>query len=66
MQNINRHVWKLLAAVGAALMAYAWADEERFNQAELFGLGLVSQRRAFCSGVPRPARAPPGDNGPWP
>ena len=39
MQNINRHVWKLLAAVGIALMAYAWADEERFNQAELFGLG---------------------------
>ena len=39
MQNINRHVWKLLAAVGVALMAYAWADEERFNQADLFGLG---------------------------
>ena len=39
MQNINRHVWKLLAAVGVALMAYAWADEERFNQAELFCLG---------------------------
>ena len=39
MQNINRRVWKLLAAVGVALMAYAWADEERFNQAELFGLG---------------------------
>ena len=38
MQNINRHVWKLLAAVGVALMAYAWADGE-FNQAELFGLG---------------------------
>ena len=38
MQNMNRHVWRLLAAVGVALMAYAWADEERFNQAELFGL----------------------------
>ena len=38
MQNINRHVWKL-AAVGVALMACTWADEERFNQAELFGLG---------------------------
>ena len=31
--------WKVLAAVGIALMAYEWADEERFNQAELFGLG---------------------------
>ena len=39
MQNMHRHVWKLLAAVGVALMAYARADEERFNQAELFGLG---------------------------
>ena len=39
MQNINRHVWELLGAVGVALMAYALADEERFSQAELFGLG---------------------------
>ena len=39
MQNINRHVWKLLAAVGVALMACAGADEERFNQAEVFALG---------------------------
>ena len=39
MQNMHRHVWKLLAAVGVALIAYAWADEERFNQAELFSLG---------------------------
>ena len=39
MQNMHRHVCKLLAAVGVALMAYAWADEERFNQAELFCLG---------------------------
>ena len=39
VQNINRHGWKLLAVVGVALMAYAWADEERFKRAELFGLG---------------------------
>jgi hypothetical protein len=41
MQNINRHVWKLLAAVGVALMAYAWADDSfsRRGQPELFGLG---------------------------
>ena len=32
-------MWKLLAAVGVALMAYAWADEE-CNQAELFSLGV--------------------------
>ncbi len=41
MQNINRHVWKLIAAVGVALMAYAWADDHfGFDgQPELFGLG---------------------------
>ena len=41
MQGINRHVWKLIAAVGVALMAYAWADDAlgRDGQSELFGLG---------------------------
>ena len=41
MQNINRHLWKLIAAVGVALMAYAWADDNfgRNGQPELFGLG---------------------------
>ena len=31
VQNINRQVRELLAAVGVALRAYAWTDEERFN-----------------------------------
>ena len=46
MQNINRHVWKLLAAVGVALMAYAWADEE-FNQAEFGDCSLYSCYRCL-------------------
>ena len=42
MQDINRHVWKLIAAAGVALMAYAWADDSFSSwrgQPELFGLG---------------------------
>ena len=43
--DLNRHVWKLLAAVGVALMAYAWAGEERFNQT------VTNRRPEWCSGM---------------
>ena len=35
----NSQLWKLIAAVGVALMAYAYADEERYDQPYLFALG---------------------------
>ena len=35
----QRHIWKLVAALGIAAMAYAWADEENFNLPEFFAMG---------------------------
>ena len=59
----RRFLWKLLAAVGVALMAYAWADEERFNQAELFGLGAGVRNGGILFWRDLPGPHAPGDNG---
>ena len=38
----NRHIWQLLAAVGVALMAYAYATEENYDHPRLFALGAAA------------------------
>ena len=63
VQNINRHVWELLAAVGVALMALRMAGRRASTKRSCSAWGLASQRRAFSAGVTRAACTPPGDLG---
>ena len=45
VQDANRHAWKLVAAVGVALMAYACADDARVNEAEFVRVGCGRRDR---------------------
>ncbi len=36
---MRRHVWGLVAAAGIALVAYGWAEDNNYDEPELFGLG---------------------------
>ena len=51
----QRHVWKLVAALGIAAMVYAWADEERFNLPEFFasGAGAATAGTLFWRDPPK-------------
>ena len=58
MGAMNRHVWKLAAAVGVTLMAYAWAYEDQWDLPELFaiGAGAVTAGLLFWRDPPAMAR----------